>query len=85
MNEMCKYCKTAGTCLEMVEYNSIYCTLHRRIPRVIGKTYEELEQENQKLKQEISNLKILIVCMRYGLGLNEEQIDLLEKVLHENI
>ena len=56
MNEMCKYCKTSGTCLEIAEYNSIYCRLHRRIPIVIEKTYEELKKENQQLKEEFDRM-----------------------------
>lgn len=51
MSEECKYCKTSQTCLEMAEYGSIYCLLHRRIPRVIEKTYDELQQENRELKK----------------------------------
>ena len=53
MNENCKYCKTSKTCLENADYGSIYCQLHKRIPKVIGKTYDELQQENQKLKQQL--------------------------------
>ena len=56
MNEMCKYCETSGTCLEIAEYNSFYCRLHRRIPIVIEKTYEELEKENQHLKEEFDRM-----------------------------
>lgn len=55
MSEECKYCKTSQTCLEMADYGSIYCLLHREIPRVIEKTYEELQQENQELKEQLSN------------------------------
>ena len=53
MSEECKYCKTSQTCLEMADYGSIYCLLHREIPRVIEKTYEELQQENQELKKQL--------------------------------
>ena len=53
MSEECKYCKTSQTCLEMADYGSIYCQLHKRIPKVIDKTYEELQQENQKLKEQL--------------------------------
>lgn len=55
MSEECKYCKTSQTCLEMADYGSFYCLLHREIPRVIEKTYEELQQENQELKEQLSN------------------------------
>ena len=40
MSEECKYCKTSQTCLEMADYGSFYCLLHREIPRVIEKPYE---------------------------------------------
>lgn len=60
MNEKCKYCKTSGTCLEIAEYNSIYCRLHRRIPIVIEKTYEELEKENQHLKKQLKRKEDII-------------------------
>lgn len=53
MSEECKYCKTSQTCLEMADYGSFYCLLHREIPRVIEKTYEELQQENQELKKQL--------------------------------
>ncbi len=53
MNENCKYCKTSKTCLENADYGSIYCRLHKRIPKVISKTYEELQEENQKYKEVI--------------------------------
>ncbi len=55
MSEECKYCKTSQTCLETADYGSFYCLLHREIPRVIEKTYEELQQENQELKEQLSN------------------------------
>ena len=50
MNENCKYCKISKTCLENADYGSIYCQLHKRIPKVIGKTYDELQLENEQLK-----------------------------------
>lgn len=53
MNENCKYCKTSKTCLENADYGSIYCQLHKRIPKVIGKTYDELLRENKKLQQKL--------------------------------
>ena len=56
MNENCKYCKTSKTCLENADYGSIYCQLHKRIPKVIDKTYDELKQENQLLKEEKKEL-----------------------------
>lgn len=52
MNENCKYCKTAKTCLENADYGSIYCQVYKRIPKVIGKTYDELQEKNKQLKQQ---------------------------------
>lgn len=51
-----------------------------------SKVYQEIiDKKIYEMSKEINDLKILIVCMRYGLGLNEEQIGLLEKVSHGNI
>lgn len=60
MSEECKYCKTSQTCLEMADYGSFYCLLHREIPRVIEKTYEELQQENQELKKQLEEINNFI-------------------------
>lgn len=57
MNENCKYCKTAKTCLENADYNSIYCQIHKRIPKIIDKTYDELLEENKQLKEQIEYLR----------------------------
>lgn len=61
MNENCKYCKTSKTCLENADYGSIYCQLHKRIPKVISKTYEELQEENQKYKEVIDKAYIKVI------------------------
>lgn len=51
-----------------------------------SKVYQEIiDKKIYEMSKEINDLKSLIVCMRYGLGLNEEQIGLLEKVSHANI
>ena len=60
MNENCKYCKTSKTCLENADYGSIYCQLHKRIPKVISKTYEELQEENQQLKEQLQQKEDII-------------------------
>ena len=60
MNENCKYCKTSKTCLENADYGSIYCQLHKKIPKVIGKTYDELQQENQQLKEQLQQKEDVI-------------------------
>lgn len=60
MNENCKYCKNSKTCLENADYGSIYCQLHKRIPKVIGKTYDELQQENQQLKEQLQQKEDVI-------------------------
>lgn len=75
MSEECKYCKTSQTCLEMAEYGSIYCLLHRRIPRVIEKTYEELQRENQELKKQVEKYKKVI----------NEAIDMIEKMTESEL
>ena len=57
MNENCKYCKTSKTCLENADYGSIYCQLHKKIPKVIGKTYDELQLENEQLKKQLEYIR----------------------------
>lgn len=81
MNENCKYCKTSKTCLENADYNSIYCQMHKRIPKVIGKTYEELQQENKQLKEQLKKLECLIENIKLGVTLNQEQEELCDKIM----
>lgn len=51
MNEKCKYCDYVSKCSRICEYNSIMCRLHRSFPKIADKSYEELQQENQQLKE----------------------------------
>lgn len=50
MNEKCKYCDYVSKCSRFCEYNSIMCLTHRSFPKIVDKTYEELEKENRELK-----------------------------------
>lgn len=82
MNENCKYCKTSKTCLENADYNSIYCQLHKRIPKIIGKTYDELQEENKQLKE---NQEELIINNKRLSRVAENRYDKivkLEEVIH---
>ena len=40
----CKICKYRKECPDAVEENSIYCTIHRRIPKDFNNDYIEKEQ-----------------------------------------
>ena len=42
---------------------------------------ERLQQENKQLKEKINKLEILIENLKLGVTLNQEQEDLLDKVL----
>lgn len=53
MNEKCKYCDYVSKCSRFCEYNSIMCLMHRSFPKIVDKTYEELEKENRKYKEVI--------------------------------
>ena len=55
--EECKYCTYLKKCPNAVESGSIYCLTHRQIPKNINKSYEELQQENEKYKEVIDKLK----------------------------
>lgn len=42
---------------------------------------EQLQRENKQLKEKVNKLKILIENLKLGVTLNQEQEDLLDKVL----
>lgn len=50
MNEKCKYCDYVSKCSRICEYNSILCKAQRSFPKVVDKSYEQLQQENEQLK-----------------------------------
>ena len=83
MSEECKYCKTSQTCLEMADYGSFYCLLHREIPRVIEKTYEELQQENQELKEQLSNSHQIEVQQKEFIKWLEKETKIIENKLNK--
>lgn len=56
MNEKCKYCDYVLKCSRFCEYNSIMCLIHRSFPKIVDKTYEELEKENKKYKEVFSDI-----------------------------
>ena len=60
MNEKCKYCDYVLKCSRFCEYNSIMCLIHRSFPKIVDKTYEELEKQNQELKQLIKENTVLV-------------------------
>lgn len=42
---------------------------------------EQLEKENQELKEKVNKLEILIENLKLGVTLNQEQEDLLDEIL----
>lgn len=59
MNKNCKYCDYISKCSRRCEYGSILCRLNRSFPKIIDKSYEDLQQENQQLKMIIEEYKRL--------------------------
>ena len=49
MNEKCKYCDYVSECSRKCEYDSILCKINRSFPKVVDKSYEQLQQENKHL------------------------------------
>lgn len=43
--------------------------------------YKKLQQENKRLKEKINKLELLIENLKFGVVLNQEQEDLLDKIL----
>jgi hypothetical protein len=60
MNDKCKYCDYVSKCSRICEYNSILCKIQRSFPKVVDKSYEQLQQENKQLKRIIKENTILI-------------------------
>lgn len=57
MNEKCKYCDYVSKCSRKCEYNSILCQMQRSFPKVVDKSYKQLQQENKQLKDNWNKLK----------------------------
>ena len=57
MNEKCKYCDYVSECSRKCEYDSILCTINRSFPKVVDKSYEQLQQENKQFKDNWKKLK----------------------------
>lgn len=57
MSEKCKYCNYVSRCSQRCEYNSLLCKINRSFPKVVDKSYEELQKENQKYKEVIDKIK----------------------------
>ena len=47
MNDKCKYCDYVSKCSRICEYNRYLCKVHRSFPKVVDKSYEQLQQENK--------------------------------------
>lgn len=60
MNDKCKYCDYVSKCSRICEYNSYLCKVHRSFPKVVDKSYEQLQQENKKLNGAIQTYDILL-------------------------
>ena len=60
MNEKCKYCDYVSKCSRICEYNSILCKVQRSFPKVVDKSYEQLQQENKKQSDKIKEVLSLL-------------------------
>ena len=61
MNEECKYCDYVSECSRYCEYDSLMCKLQRSFPKIVDKSYEQLQQENKQLKDKLSKIETLII------------------------
>ena len=66
MNDKCKYCDYVSKCSRICEYNSILCRVQRSFPKVVDKSYEQLQQENQQLKDNWNELRKWIVYNKHN-------------------
>lgn len=61
MNDKCKYCDYVSECSRKCEYDSILCKVQRSFPKVVDKSYEQLQQENKQLKDNWNKLKKYLI------------------------
>lgn len=66
MNDKCKYCDYVSKCSRICEYNSILCRAQRSFPKVVDKSYEQLQQENKQLKDNWNELRKWIVYNKHN-------------------
>ena len=66
MNDKCKYCDYVSKCSRICEYNSILCRAQRSFPKVVDKSYEQLQQEHQQLKDNWNELRKWIVYNKHN-------------------
>lgn len=57
MNEKCKYCDYVSKCSRRCEYDSIQCKINRSFPKVVDKSYEQLQQQNKQQSEKIGKLE----------------------------
>lgn len=80
MNEKCKYCDYVSKCSRICEYNSILCKIQRSFPKVLDKSYEQLQQENKQLKDNWDKLRELILEEGFEINTREYgSLDVIDK------
>lgn len=80
MNEKCKYCDYVSKCSRICEYNSILCKIQRSFPKVVDKSYEQLQQENKQLKDNWDKLRELILEEGFEINTREYgSLDVIDK------
>lgn len=84
MNEKCKYCDYVSKCSRICEYNSIMCKLQRSFPKVVDKSYEQLQQENKKLNGAVQTYDILLKSNTEENKQLKEDIKNIIKILEKN-
>lgn len=84
MNEKCKYCDYVSKCPRICEYNSYLCKVHRSFPKVVDKSYEQLQQENKQLKEDIKNIIKILSKNCDDLEATEEEFESLDRWQNES-
>ena len=79
MNDKCKYCDYISKCSRKCEYDSILCKVQRSFPKVVDKSYEQLQQENEQLKEDIKNIIKILNKNCDDLEATEEEFESLDR------
>ena len=77
MNNECKYCDYVSKCSRHCEYGSYLCCLNRSFPKVVDKSYKELQKEVEKLQ----HYKTLYQSLKRQ---KDEVVEYVEKHLTDN-
>lgn len=83
MNDKCKYCDYVSKCSRICEYDSYLCKVHRSFPKVVDKSYEQLQQENKILKDNWNKLREYVGVEWYSYDNDSVECEVAKDILNK--